>query len=339
MNTAQEYDGSSWTSISAYPTAMDTPDIEGTTTASIASGGSTPTATAETNEWNVSTTVITAGAWASGGNYPSSVQGMGAAGTQTASVTAGGAGPTNLACEYDGSAWSTITNYPVSIRDVTGAGVQTAGLMISGYSPGNTEKTNSWNGSSWTGEGDLNNSTNRQLGGSAGIETAALFWGGDGGTPITAFESYNGSAWTALTAAPFGGNSSGCGTSTAALATPGPAVNTYEYGGSSWTAGGSTINRHEYGNTTGTQTASLIYSGGAPGSPAAYANNAEGYDGTAWSTRPSLAQSKQIIGHGSAGTQTAALATAGYLSTGATNTTEEFTGETTALNVKTLTQS
>ena len=279
-------------------------------------------------------------AWSSGGNYPTSVQGMGAAGTQTASVTAGGAGPTNLAAEYNGSSWSTITNYPISLRDVTGTGIQTAGLMISGYStpgtPGNREKTNSWNGSAWSAEGDLNDAANRQLGGSAGILTAALFWGGDGGTPITAFEEYNGTAWTNLTATPFGGNSSGCGTSTAALATPGPSVNTYEWGGSSWTAGGNMSQQHEYGNVTGTQTDALQYGGGTPGSPAAYTNSTEAYDGTAWSTRPNMATARAIHGHGSAGTTTSALATAGYAGPGALNATEEFTA---APTTKTFTTS
>jgi hypothetical protein len=268
--------------------------------------------------------------WASGGNYPTSVQGMGAAGTQTASVTAGGAGPTNLAAEYNGSSWTTITNYPISLRDVTGTGVQTAGLMISGYStpgtPGNREKTNSWNGSAWSAEGDLNDATDRQLGGSAGILTAALFWGGDN-TPTTAFEEYNGTAWTNLTATPFGSNSSGSGTSTSALATPGsPGSASYEYNGSSWTAGGTINTARQYHNLTGVQTSSLLYGGLTQPSPGSYTAVTESYDGSSWSNDTSMSNARGILGHGSAGTTTSALATAGYASPGALNATEEYSG-------------
>ena len=343
--TATEiWDGTNWTTSPAtVASARNSLSGAGTTSAGWIAGGYGPpgSVTGDTEEYNSSISAVTAGAWAAGGNYPSSVQGMGAAGTQTATVTAGGAGPTNLACTYDGSSWTTITNYPISVRDVTGTGVQTAGFMISGYqsSPpptGNREKTNYWNGSAWVAGGDLNNSTTRQLGGSAGVLTAALYWGGDGGTPITAFESYNGSAWTALTATPFGGNSSGCGTSTAALATPGPSVNSYEWGGSSWTAGGNMPVANQYANLTGTQTDAIHY-GGYVGS--SYYAGAIAYDGTTWSTRPSMATARGIIGHGTAGTSTSALATAGYAGPGGQNATEEFTGETTAVNVKTLTQS
>ena len=340
----EQYNGTTWsTSPLTLATARQSAGSlgqPGSQTANLITGGSG--ATSVTEEFNFTANTVIQAAWSSGGNYPTNVQGMGAAGTQTATVTAGGAGPINTACEYNGSSWTNITNYPISLRDVTGTGVQTAGFMISGYSPGNTEKTNYWNGSSWSAGGDLNNSTNRQLGGSAGVLTAALYWGGDGGTPITAFESYNGSAWTALTAAPFGGNSSGCGTSTAALATPGPSVNTYEWGGSSWTAGGNMAQQHEYGNVTGTQTDALQYGGGTPGSPAAYTNSTEGYDGTTWSTRPGMATARAIHGHGTQGTSTAALATAGYYpgaSPAALNATEEFNGGTTTLNYKNISSS
>ena len=337
----ESYDGTSWSNKPSMSTARIYLTRAGDSSSSaLASAGNSGSAVGTTEEFTASTNVITAAAWASGGNYPSSVQGMGVAGTQTATVSAGGAGPTNLACTYDGSSWTTITNYPQSVRDVTGTGVQTAGFMISGYGAppptGGREKTNYWNGSAWVAGGDLNNSTTRQLGGSAGVLTAALFWGGDGGTPITAFESYNGSAWTALTAAPFGGNSSGCGTSTAALATPGPSVNSYEWGGSSWTAGGNMPVANQYANLTGTQTDAIHYGGYVS---SAYYAGAIGYDGTTWSTRPSMATARGIIGHGTAGTSTSALATAGYAGPGGQNATEEFTGETTAGNIKTFSTS
>ena len=81
----------------------------------------------------------------------------------------------------------------------------------------------------------------------------------------------------------------------------------------------------------GTQSA-VFAMGGSPGT----ATFVENYDGTSWSTRPSLANGRRLAG-GFATTSDAVLA-GGYTSTNL-NTTEEFTPETTALNIETLTQS
>ena len=63
------------------------------------------------------------------------------------------------------------------------------------------------------------------------------------------------------------------------------------------------------------------------------------YDGTSFATSPSMGTARSSVGSpGPAGTSTSAIAIGGYTSTNVT-TTEEFTGETTAVNVKTLTQS
>ena len=59
-----------------------------------------------------------------------------------------------------------------------------------------------------------------------------------------------------------------------------------------------------------------------------------GYDGTSFSTRPSLATGRTYFA--GFGTNTAAIACG---NNPAATVTEEFTGETTSLNVKDLTQS
>ena len=86
----------------------------------------------------------------------------------------------------------------------------------------------------------------------------------------------------------------------------------------------------------GIQTDGLVFSGNTP--PNSVTGLTLGYDGTSWSTRPSMATARQA-GAG-AGTSTAALMSAGS-NVGGTSltTTEEFTGDTTALNVKTITTS
>ena len=59
----------------------------------------------------------------------------------------------------------------------------------------------------------------------------------------------------------------------------------------------------------------------------------EGYDGTSWSTRPNMSTAaSNRSGFNSAGNSAA-------LAAGPSSSTEEFSGDTASLNVKTLTQS
>jgi len=113
-------------------------------------------------------------------------------------------------------------------------------------------------------------------------------------------------------------------------------ADTYEYDGSSWTTGGSGITNRADARGGGTQTDAIAAGGYNPSA----ISSAEGYDGTAWSTRPSISTAR----FGSAAGQGVAPASAnwiagGYTGSAGTNVHEEFTGETTTLNVKTLTQS
>ena len=71
---------------------------------------------------------------------------------------------------------------------------------------------------------------------------------------------------------------------------------------------------------SGSQSEALSF-GGTPG-----ITRTEGYDGTAWSTRPGMSNGRHFSG--AAGSSTAALCIAGDSSTNV----EEFTGETTAAN-------
>ena len=86
----------------------------------------------------------------------------------------------------------------------------------------------------------------------------------------------------------------------------------------------------------GTQTDCIIAGGKTP--PSTEHTTANSYDGTSWATSPSLATGR----HSGASSGTSALAFAGWRksskSTG-TNITEEWTGETSAANYKTITTS
>ena len=88
--------------------------------------------------------------------------------------------------------------------------------------------------------------------------------------------------------------------------------------------------------TAGSQTAGLVAGGYTPSA----STKTEAYDGTAWSTRPSMSQTRGGgSGLGSTSVSTASLAGGGYTGTAVTNATEEFTGETETVTAQTLTTS
>ena len=137
-------------------------------------------------------------------------------------------------------------------------------------------------------------------------------------------------------------NHGGFGTQTAAAVAGGsgvapgynPQSNVEEYNGTSFTSVNSLNVAHDATASTnlGTQTDAMVIGGGQPSKA-----NCEAYDGTTFSTRASLATARQQLG-GSGPSSTSALAFGGY-STTTVNISEEFTGETTAVNVKTLSTS
>ena len=184
----------------------------------------------------------------------------------------------------------------------------------------------------------------------SGTQTAAL--GGGGYNPsaspgnITVTEYYNGTAWTSQPAAnpaTYGGASGGTQSATWMVAgiqqPPSPTKAVVEWDGSSWTAGASYGTDHTvnlFGG--GPQTAAWICGGQIyPGSGLRGFTNH--YDGTVWATAPNLGTSRSGACQG--GTQAAGLIAGGTSTEPSTRTTatEEFTGETTSVNIETLTQS
>ena len=96
-----------------------------------------------------------------------------------------------------------------------------------------------------------------------------------------------------------------------------------------------TARSHAAGGT-GSQTAGLVSGGYIATGPI---SNVEGYDGTAWSTRPSLGTARsQTGGLGPSSLSTAGLVSGGYITTDQ-SITEEFDGEAETVNAKTLTTS
>jgi len=182
----------------------------------------------------------------------------------------------------------------------------------------------------------------------AGTQTALMVAGGINPSfppySNTSFE-YDGTNWTAGGAMPQrGDNMSGVGVQTAAVlfgATNSPSPNTLntslDYDGSSFSSNNNmNVNHGGLHFNAGTVTAALVAGGG---SPYAISGTSETYDGTTFTTNAALGQPGQR--GGLASTQTTAIACGGSNPpvSDALTSTEEYTAETTAANVKTITTS
>jgi len=350
-NKTEEYNGTTWSVQSTLGTARYNHYGAGTenTTALYAAGGP-PSGLSIAEEYTVTVNTITAGAWASGGamntgrgtagdcgtylaglvfggnpgNAPYQVSlteeyngtswtesgdlahdsaDVSGAGTQTAAVAFGlSASPNTITQHYDGSTWTTVPGtLPTAQGQARGIGTQTAALCC-GYAAESYE----YDGSSWTASGDLNTNRNAQKPGGWGIQTAAVLAGGRNppSTLISNTETYNGTSWT-------------------------------ETGHSLITA----VKRTS-ATTAGTNSDGMLSGGGFE----AGSNNStavvQAYNGTTWFTQPSLATHRlNLQGFG---TSTNAVACGGDTYPGGPvgrDATEEFTGETTSLNLKTITDS
>jgi len=299
----------------------------------------------DTEEYNFSTTTITAAAWASGANYPSNAVATAGAGTRDAAIGFGGYNPGgNLATsfEYDGSSWTSAPSLSEA-RQAMGsaqAAAQNAALAFGGYNtpgpPYARAVTDEYDGSSWTTGGNLNSARDNGAGIGLGIQTAAVAAGGSPPSIGTEVEEYNGTSWTASPTAMPEGKRQGAsmGTSTAGAVfggfnpTPSIVATHLEYDGSSWTSGGS-LNTGRFGlGGAGTTSNGLAFKGATPSAQSI----AEQYNGTAWATASSTATAAYYVGSAGNSLPTGALSISGRNVPGYLNTVEEFTGETTSAN-------
>jgi len=347
------YDGTSWSETGDLATARHfggTSQNQGDNKSGwMANGNAGPTFYSSTEEWNFSTNTITAAAFSSGGNMATPKQDGAGFGIQTAAIGAGGyvSGYTNNAQSYNGTSWTAIPNINTT-RSCRGLGTQASGLICAGNTPGDTPSaaTESWNGSSWTSVNSMN--TARASVFSIGTYTSGLI---AGGSPTSATETWDGTNWTSnpsnINTTRRGGMSAG--TVSAGLicagdplgGSPNPEVSnaTEEWDGSSWTSGNNSITERNGARGFGIQTSAVITTGANQGGSVYYATS-EIYNGTNWATNPSLANARgntQPSGVGSP------IASSGVIFGGFTgsyfDSTEHFTGETSAVNIADFTTS
>jgi len=358
ISTSLEYDGTNWSATPSLATAKQSMGGAGASNSSaVVFGGLTPSTTGATEEYNVSTSTITAAAWSSNPALSYSVDAnLASSGSLTSAVAAGGynapAGPGTVsyiakAATWNGTAWSNITDMPVRRTSNNAVGATAPAFYTFGgqNQPGPSTSTHlpstfNWNGSSW-GAGP--NLAEGQAGGAAaGIPNAIVLMGGTNppGSISNNIQQYNGSSWSnsPVNMPTNMSGQGGVGTQTAAIsfggyqgASPFPSAgvtNTYEWDGSSISSGGSMVFGLLGCSGSGTSTAALSYGG----RNTAGNKNAIGmlYNGTSWATSPSLGTARDYIAMGPMGSATSCLAVAG--SGGAQSLVEEFTGETTAVN-------
>ena len=342
-----KYDGTSFTVGPALAIAQDSAS-HGSTSASatwIAKGSPVPSVGDRVQEFNRSTNSITAAAWASTNNLNTARDGH-ATTTNAAADTGlvfGGNYPsgTDNSESYDGTSWTEGPNLPQAISFLGGAGTSTAGLAFTGrLNPGpRINNTYEWDGSSWS-ESPGNYGAVQAYSGGAGTQTAAIGVAGETppGTDLTTSYEYNGSTWTAGNACNVPGYDAlvfgtSAGAHMSCLTGPPGGLETEEYDGTNWTASATAIVTQAQGGASGTYPIGLIF-GGASSTPS---TSTQGWDGTAWSTRPSMATARRAKG---SGVTAQGLAQGGETPGSPTsNATEEFTPETTTANIETFTTS
>jgi len=351
--TTELYDGTSWTEVADMAVARRGLGKAGAYNNAIAMGGLGP-AKDNTEEFNITVNTVTAAAWASGGNLNTGRYELGTVGTQTAGLAFGGNravnSPTGLRAEteeYNGTSWSEQNDLPAA-KATQGFGTQTAAVACGGTiapNPTAGATTEEYNGSSWTSSGALNTAT-VAMAASTGIESAGLRAGG-GSTPanrLNAVEEYNGSSWTSVTSLPSTRfQFQGTGPQTAAFFTGGntappsqETTDSFDYDGTNWTSGPTMLFGMRLHAVSGNSNTSNLSFGGEPTIPGR--SSTQSFDGTGFVTAPSLGTGRSDLG--GCGTASASLVVGGNNapSYDLVNT-EEFTGETTSLNLKTITDS
>jgi hypothetical protein len=172
LTDVENWNGTSWTTGTAIPTATQQMNGAGTQTAGLAIGGSSSTSVLNTSyEYDGST-------WTTGGTMGTSrsFARLGC-GTQTAALVAGGTPPFTVNTElYNGSSWTEENNLNSSGAQGGGGGTQTSAITA-GNQNAPIGISEAWDGTSWTEVADL--STGRYaVGGSGSNNTNAIVYGG-----------------------------------------------------------------------------------------------------------------------------------------------------------------
>ena len=194
IDETEQYNGSTWSAVGDLNTAKDqhAGSSEGTTTASLAFGGGSPSPhTATTESFNGTS-------WTEVADLNTSRERLTGCGTSTAALsidgaTVPGAGAIQRTEQWNGSSWTEVAD--TSTVHYWGAAFgNTSSALVAGSNPAATH-TDEWNGTAWAEAAAF--STSRVLHnagtGGPGVEEGILM----GGVPVSAVTE----EWTKATAA------------------------------------------------------------------------------------------------------------------------------------------
>lgn len=298
LTATEEYNGSTWTSVTGLPTATFAAAQCGIQTAGLSFTG-----TAGYGNPTFNTSLEYDGTnWTSGGNVNSAVNYQ-AAGIQTAALAMQTSDTTGKGTEaYNGSTWTTVANRNTARAQIVGFGTQTLATIAGGYTagPGTPQftETEQWDGTAWSiSPATLGTATRTGMGiGTVGGGTSGLLAGGYQTDYLANTQEWNSTIFSPATGA--------------------------------WASGGNLNNNRNFSAGAGTQTAGLIF--GAPsinGTTPSPAGSVESYNGTSWTNGPNMGTKRTRLA--GAGTQTAAFGAGGYSNPPNIpnqTTTEEFDG-------------
>ena len=199
-------------------------------------------------------------------------------------------------------AFASGANLPTAKDYLGGIGTQGAALAITGTTPdyGQANKTNSYNGTSWSELANLNLGRSDGTFAADGTTTSGIMAGGQlfpsPGSVLSETETWNGASWTEvseLNTARDNLTSTKEGSATASLAfmggTPPPHTGkTEEWNGASWTEKNVLNTPRERGSGGGSATAAIAIDGAqapAPANPDGI-KSTELWNGTSWTAAP-----------------------------------------------------
>ena len=181
LTDVEEWGGSSWTSGTAIPTAIQNGDGAGTLTAGITMGGNVSgnAGIAESFEYDGTN-------WTDGGdmNTTRNFAKLGC-GTQTATLICGGGdvpGYTANTELYDGSSWTEVNNVNNADAQAGGGGTQTSAITARGQASSTTQ-SESWDGTSWTITANTSTDSYAIGGTGASSKDAIIYAGYDSSPP------------------------------------------------------------------------------------------------------------------------------------------------------------
>ena len=206
-DTVDEYDGTTYSVATSYPTNIYAGQGAGTLTAGLVAGGNQVGATYKNESYTYD-----GSSWTSAPNLNKARNGCATSvGTATAALIHGGYDNANPLDgreeteEFNGTSWSEQNDLSTGRAHGGSGGTQTAGIYFCGETtnsgtfntrcPNTTEE---YDGSSWSGGGTVPGNFTRLNG--SGLQTACFRIGGASPTVVSTTDYYNGSSWASAAA-------------------------------------------------------------------------------------------------------------------------------------------